>query len=355
MLRNITETPIERIAILIAMQGEANPIIDKLKMQEDDPQKYGFHPLLGIKIYSTTRQEKAIFLVVNGQDAINKVERVGTQAAAITAFTVIEKLKPDTIINAGTAGGLKDSQIGDVFVSGGPLVYHDRRITFGNYPAYGRGSFDYVDLPIAASALGLKPGIVSSGSSLDASADDIRLLKEFNADVVDMEAAAIAEIAARLGVRMIALKSITNFIDKNLHSDFEKNYSLAVGNLAEKAAALIPFILNKTPSQLCFPASRLTPESIVETTDKNLLAEIVRQHSNKMFKNISAMEKEYCEISTQLDSLLKAELAPREKLITMLRVIYSSSAPNVQKSLLDVIDILKNQACRSPLAEAKTK
>jgi nucleoside phosphorylase len=252
---NTTDTPIERIAILIAMQGEADPIINKLKMQEADPQKYGFHPLLGIKIYSTIQQEKEIFLAINGQDNVNKVERVGTQAAAVTAFTVIEKLKPDTIINAGTAGGLKDSQIGDVFVSSGPIVYHDRRITFGNYPAYGKGSYDYVDLRIAASALGMKPGIVSSGSSLDASADNIRLLKEFNADVVDMEAAAIAEIAARLGVRMIALKVITNFIDQNLHGDFEKNYSLAVGNLAEKVVALIPFILNKKPAQLCLPVS----------------------------------------------------------------------------------------------------
>jgi nucleoside phosphorylase len=256
MFSKKNDIPIERIAILIAMQGEADPIINKLNMHEVDPQKYGFHPLLGLKIYSTTQQEKEIFLVVNGQDAVNKVERVGTQAAAVTAFTVIEKLKPDTIINAGTAGGLKDSKIGDVFVSSGPIVYHDRRITFGNYPAYGKGSYDYVDLPIVASALGLKPAIVSSGSSLDASTEDIRLLKEFNADVVDMEAAAIAEIAARLGVRMIALKSITNFIDQNLHSDFENNYSLAVSNLAEKVAGLIPLILNKTPAQLRLAVSR---------------------------------------------------------------------------------------------------
>jgi predicted amidophosphoribosyltransferase len=93
MLKNPTESPIERIAILVAMQGEADPIINKLKMQEDTPQKYRFHPLLGIKIYSTTEQGKAIFLVVNGQDTVNKVERVGTQAAAISSRLMQKRAK----------------------------------------------------------------------------------------------------------------------------------------------------------------------------------------------------------------------------------------------------------------------
>jgi 5'-methylthioadenosine nucleosidase len=242
-MRNDTnDKPIEKIAILIAMQGEALPIIDNLMMQSIDPEQYDFHPLLGIKLYYAKQQDKEIFLVINGHDPVNQVERVGTQAAAITAFTVIEKLKPDIIINAGTAGGLKNSAIGDVFVSRAPIVYHDRRITLGNYVAYGKGSFQCFDLSLAAKTLGLKPGIISSGSSLDASADDIRLLAEYDADVVDMEAAAIAEIAERLDVKMIALKSITNFIDDNLHTDFEKNYQLAVTNLADKVTALISLL-----------------------------------------------------------------------------------------------------------------
>jgi 5'-methylthioadenosine nucleosidase len=224
MHKKTFDSPIIKIAILIAMQGEADPIIKKFNMETEAPEKYGFHPQLGLKLYRTTQQEKEIFLVVNGYDALHDVERVGTQAAAITAFTVIEKLKPDTIINA-------------------PIIYHDRRITLGNYARYGKGSFAYLDLIHAATALDLKPGVISSGSSLDASADDIRLLNEYDADVVDMEAAAIAEIAARLGVRMIALKSITNFIDDNIHADFEKNYSLAVNNLSDKLAALITYLL----------------------------------------------------------------------------------------------------------------
>jgi nucleoside phosphorylase len=243
MHKKTFDSPIIKIAILIAMQGEADPIIKKFNMETEAPEKYGFHPQLGLKLYRTTQQEKEIFLVVNGYDALHDVERVGTQAAAITAFTVIEKLKPDTIINAGTAGGLKNAKIGDVFISNAPIIYHDRRITLGNYARYGKGSFAYLDLIHAATALDLKPGVISSGSSLDASADDIRLLNEYDADVVDMEAAAIAEIAARLGVRMIALKSITNFIDDNIHADFEKNYSLAVNNLSDKLAALITYLL----------------------------------------------------------------------------------------------------------------
>jgi len=244
------DSPIEKIVIIVAMQEEADPIIMKLNMQENNPDAFGFHPQLGLNVYHVNIQQKDVYLIVNGYDVIHNVDRVGTQAAALTAFTAIEKLHPDTLISAGTAGSLKAAQVGDVFINRGRLIYHDRRISLGNFSAYGKGSFACMEMPLAAKLFGLKSGIISTGNSLDTSLTDMALLTQYDVDVVDMEAAAIAEVAQRLGVRMLAVKAITNFIDQNLHGDFKKNYHLTVTRLAEKMSVLIPFILHKKPSQL---------------------------------------------------------------------------------------------------------
>lgn len=56
-----------------------------------------------------------------------------------------QRLHPDLVINAGTAGGFgaKGAAIGDVFVSS--LIHnHDRRIPIPGYEAYGIGEYHSV-------------------------------------------------------------------------------------------------------------------------------------------------------------------------------------------------------------------
>ncbi len=42
-----------------------------------------------------------------GKDATHNVDNVGTNSAVLTTFIAIQQLKPDLIINAGTAGGFQ--------------------------------------------------------------------------------------------------------------------------------------------------------------------------------------------------------------------------------------------------------
>ncbi len=265
---NVSNSPIERIAIIVAMNDEAEPIIDKLKMKYKNPVKLGINPKLQLEVYQTKINQKKVFLIKNGKDPINDVDRVGTQPAVLTSYAAIESLKPDTIISAGTAGGLKDSQIGEVYVSNSPFVFCDRIISSPSYKAYGIGHFNYLPLILAAKDLNLKLGVVATGNSLVPSERDLLELKSLKADVVDMEAAAIAEVAQRLDVKMVAIKSVTNFLDKNLHTDYKNNYKIAVDNLAEKIASLIPHILGKKPSQLYLdPANGLAEGNLIQFSD----------------------------------------------------------------------------------------
>ena len=241
---------IERIAIIVAMENESKPIVDQLKMKQVDSRHLGFNPKLCLEVFHATIRNRDVFLVTNGKDLAHGVDRVSTQPAALTTYATIVALKPDTIISAGTAGGLKDSQIGDVYVSDSPIVYFDRVIRLPKFEEYGVGYFNYLSVLSLAKASGLKLGKVATGSSLDPSSRDLSELERLKADVVDMEAASVAEVAQRLEVRMIAIKSVTNFLNKELHTDFLKNYEIAVKNLAERVSLLIPCILGRKPSEL---------------------------------------------------------------------------------------------------------
>lgn len=243
-MQNVRSSPsIQRVAIIVAMEEEALPIVAKLNMVAQTLSVFGFHEKLQLGLFETTIKNKKVFLITNGKNLSHDVDRVGTQSAALTTFTVIERLKPDLIMSMGTAGGLKDSQIGDVYLSNGHFAYIDRVINLPKYKEYGIGNFNYFHIPEAAKEFNFKLGIIASGSSLDPSARDLEELKRLNADVVDMESAAIAEVAERFDIKMIAIKSVTNFINTNLHTDFEKNYSLAVSNLASKIDLFINWLL----------------------------------------------------------------------------------------------------------------
>ena len=58
-----------------------------------------------------------VSVATNGKDATYNVDNVGTNAAVLTTFIAIQQLKPDIIINAGTAGGFQRNKaaIGDIF------------------------------------------------------------------------------------------------------------------------------------------------------------------------------------------------------------------------------------------------
>lgn len=80
--------------------------------------------------------------------ALANLSQVGTVPAALATYLAVESLKPDLLINAGTAGGFesKGMAIGDVLVSS-TIHNHDRRMLLPIFVDYGVHNHTAVETP----------------------------------------------------------------------------------------------------------------------------------------------------------------------------------------------------------------
>ena len=239
----------ERIALLMAMGAEAAPVIAAL----------GAQPMpavspLPFAWYTTTRAGCEVIVAVNGRDPRHDVDKIGTQPAALNSYLVVERHRPDLLVSAGTAGGWARAGgvIGDVYLSRRHFVYHDRRIAIPGYEAYGVGSYPAVRAGAMARELGFKQGVVTTGNSLDETADDRRMIDASGACVKDMEAAAVAWVGEMLDVPVLAVKAITDLVDS--HADtveqFEANLAMASRRLCDAVIAVIDWCAPRSVDDL---------------------------------------------------------------------------------------------------------
>jgi len=209
-----SETTGKHVLVLIAMEAEAAPLLQRLQLQET--------PLTGpawlpSKAYTGEYSDMRITVVTNGKwhaGQTDAVDNVGTTPAALAAFAAVSSLHPTLVINAGTAGGFKSKGacIGDTFVTT-MHRHHDRRITIPGWDDYARGHHQAHSCQNLQSALGFKSGVVTTGNSLDATDTDRAVMASNDASVKDMEAAAIAWVAELAQVPFFGLKVVTDLVD----------------------------------------------------------------------------------------------------------------------------------------------
>ena len=71
---------------------------------------------------------------------------------------------------------------------------------------------------------------------------DLSVIKKVEASVVEMEAAAVAEVCAIYKVKMVALKAITDDVEHPNLAQFRDNFRLANENLAAKMRDLVTYL-----------------------------------------------------------------------------------------------------------------
>ncbi len=237
------------VVILMAMAEEAAPIIGELGLVRNGRLLATPLPMV---VYEGCVDDLFIALVVNGVDERFGVANVGTQPAVLSAYVAIQQYNPDLIINAGTAGGFgqRGCQIGDVYISAGSFKFHDRRIPLPGYTEYGIGSYPAENTTAMAQALGLKQGAISTGNSLDKTHTDLDMMGVCDADVKEMEAAAIAWVAWLYGKPMIALKAITDLVDSPVRPEeqFVDNLAAASENLCQKVVEVLHYYTEDGPA-----------------------------------------------------------------------------------------------------------
>jgi len=243
--------PISTIVIIIAMQTEALPLVNKFQLKED--QDSVFPTGVPWVRYRGTYRDLNINIIWPGKDTALGVDSVGTVSASLVTYASIQALQPDLVINAGTAGGFKakGAAVGDIFLAS-EVAFHDRRIPIPILDLYGVGLRQAFSTPDLLKRLGLKVGKLSTGDSLDMSAQDEASIIASDATIKDMEGAAVAYVADLLKVPAIFVKAVTDIVDgdKPTAEEFLQNLAAVTVALDQAVTQVIDFITGKCLSDL---------------------------------------------------------------------------------------------------------
>jgi nucleoside phosphorylase len=108
-------------------------------------------------------------------------------------------------------------------------------------------TFPVPELDALAEAISARVGLVSSGSSLDATSDELAQFARLRTLAKDMELAALAAVCATEQVPLIALKGVTDLVDRHepAHEAFVRNFARTSGRLADAAPTLLRALVSR--------------------------------------------------------------------------------------------------------------
>lgn len=242
---------IESVLLVVAMEAEALPIIDKLGLVKDDPCVVSTPTTMAT--FSGSVGALRVHLAHNGKCGKFGVDKVGTNAATLTTYLAISAFKPTIVISAGTAGGFKarGAEIASIFVSTG-IVHHDRRIPLPGFDAFGIGQEEPHNVTKMVRDLGFKEGVVSTGNSLDYTVQCMELMTKHHAAVKEMEAAAVAYVCRLWNTPMFAVKSVTDIVDGEHppQEEFLANLAKSSQALQEAVVQIVDYMQGKSTTDL---------------------------------------------------------------------------------------------------------
>ena len=242
------------IAIIGAMVDEVAAIIADLKSPVQ-------HVIAGRTFHRGT---------LHGNDVVLVVSRIGKVAAASTATIAIERFGARALIFTGVAGGVAaHMQVGDIVIADA-LIHHDvdARPLFPQWevPLLGVVTFAtdraWSDRALAAATailahdqirahgerLGIGTptvhrGLIASGDQFFSSAQSVDALRTALPDVlaVEMEGAAVAQVAHEYGIPCAVIRTISDRADHAAAIDFQHFVTHA---LAPYARALMQQLLS---------------------------------------------------------------------------------------------------------------
>lgn len=222
-----------KIGIIAAMNEEMTEI--KLKMKDISEKE-----IRNLKFFEGKINDKECVLVECGIGKVN---------AARTTQIMIDNFELDYVINIGTAGGLNETLGVTDVVIGEKLVQHDFDITaFGREKGFitGVGKFIESDKELVKkckeimneldtdNSFKVITGTIASGDLFCTDKKLANSIKnEFNADCVEMEGAAIAQICYLDNIPFIVVRSISDSPNGKNHMDFDEYLQIASKRGAE--------------------------------------------------------------------------------------------------------------------------
>ncbi|WP_121611636.1 5'-methylthioadenosine/S-adenosylhomocysteine nucleosidase [Mesobacillus foraminis] len=219
-----------RIAIIGAMEEEVTLLRNKIENGEQQTVA-GFEFITGI---------------LEGTEVVLLRSGIGKVNAAMSTTVLLERFSPDYIINTGSAGGLNpELSVGDVVISS-EVRHHDVDVTAFGYeygqvpqlpPAF---EADAKLIQIAEDSAGeiegiqTVKGLITTGDSFMSDPDRVEFIKtKFNnLQAVEMEAAAIAQVAYQFGIPFVIIRSLSDIAGKESNVSFDQFLETAAINSA---------------------------------------------------------------------------------------------------------------------------
>lgn len=229
----------KRYGIIAAMQEEMQEI-KKIMTEIKERKIYELNFITGII------KNKEVVLVESGVGKVN---------AARTTQILIDNFELDEIINVGSAGAVNSElNIGDIVI-GKKLVQHDFDITaFGHPKGYISNVGEYVEsdskliekmeqviLKLKKEEYKIKIGTIVSG---DIFCTEVKMKEKirnkFNAEAVEMEGAAIAQVCKLDNIPFIIIRSISDTPNGSNNITFDQFLVKA----SKRCAEIIDFYVN---------------------------------------------------------------------------------------------------------------
>lgn len=229
-----------KIGIIVAEQEEQESVEKIMKVETEK------------RIFELTFTEGKI----KGKNCVLVKCGVGKVNAARTTQLLIDKFKPDYIINIGVAGALNPMlNIGDIVI-GTALVQHDFDITaFGHAKGYitGVGDKIYSDDILVQKiekaidnqkdrTYKIEKGTIASGDIFctEISMRD-KIYAKFDAECVEMEGAAVAQVCYLCNIPFVVLRSISD----TPNGENTTTYEQFIGTASERCANILREFLNE--------------------------------------------------------------------------------------------------------------
>lgn len=227
-----------KAGIIGAMEQEVTLLRDKIENRET-------LSIAGCEIYTGTLNGVEVALLKSG---------IGKVSAAMGTALLLERCRPDVVINTGSAGGLASSlKVGDIVVSD-EVRYHDADVTaFGYEPGQMAGcpaAFPADEKLIAAAESCIQQlklhavrGLVVSGDAFINGAEPLaRIRATFpQAIAVEMEATAIGHVCHQFATPFVVIRAISDVADQESHLSFEEFLSVA----AKQSSLLVETLLGQ--------------------------------------------------------------------------------------------------------------
>lgn len=144
---------------------------------------------------------------------------VGMQKAEEALSAYLEKYQPEKIINVGTAGSLNsDFSVG--LITEPVRIRNEREEEINPIPLFQNQS------------LFKKSILLTVNDAVQNQKQKKKLFNQFSADIVDMEAFALAKLSRQHNIDFHCIKIISDHADEHTIDDFKNNYKIIIEKIS---------------------------------------------------------------------------------------------------------------------------